>query len=214
MSTPTLSFAPVTVSIQPSENDVVHFLRCAPSVKGDEETGLLNLRLRITNKHRQGIRIRKIAIKVVGSTTAVQSFPVSLPAQDAPLLAPNASIGWDQEIDHVFAIPANPSLRLEISAEGFPLPAEIPAELVPHVNPTTNGSYRFWGQADDLAPGEYWRVHGTSHAQTRSQMFAYDVKVAVGKDGGFDRLKANPDGVANWGSENELYRIWANLFMQ
>lgn len=207
MSSPTVLFPRVEVSIQPHESDIVHFLRCAPSMAGDDETGLLNLRLRITNRDSKAIKIEKITIKVVGSTTGTQPFEVSLPSSGD--LAIGASVSWNQESDHVFAIPHAPSLKLEIFADGFSLPAKISRDLVAHENPTPHGSYRFWGRTSDLKPGEYWQVHGTSHGQTREQMFAYDVGVAKGTDGGgFDLLRRNVNGVPNWGSQNNHYRIW------
>ncbi|HEV2884468.1 MAG TPA: M23 family metallopeptidase [Pyrinomonadaceae bacterium] len=208
MSSPSLSFPSIEVDIQPSEAGIVHFLRCAPSVDGEDETGLLNLRLRMTNNHTGNIRIREIRIKVSGSSTPHERFFVALPAPGDPALAPNASVSWNQAKDHVFAIPESPRLKIEVFADHFPEPAVIRRDLIQHANPTPSGNYRFWGRAGDLEPGEYWRVHGTGHKQTKQQMFAYDVRVGIGKDGGFDHLKPNPNSEPNWGSINENHRIW------
>lgn len=206
MSSPTVLYPNVTAVIEPSENEIVHFLRCAPAVAGDDATGLLNLRIRITNNGSNAIRINEIKISIPG--TAAKTFSVNLPALDQSPLGVGSSISWNQEDDYVFAIPQSPRLKLEISADGFPQPAVIRTDLVPHVNPTPTGSYRFWGRVDDLEPGEYWQVHGTSHAQTREQMFAYDVGVGVSNGGEYDLLKSNTNGESDWGSRNEHHRIW------
>ena len=55
----------------------------------------------------------------------------------------------------------------------------------------------------DLRPGEFWTTHGTAHANTQQQFFAYDVCVSTDGTWGTGRLLPGTDGTMN-----EHYRLW------
>lgn len=195
MASPTL-----TITIEPSENNIVHYLKCAPAIAGGSETGDVNLFLTITNTGTGDIHLDKIEISVLGSATGAEAFTADL------TLAAGDAANWTLPKDYVFAIPANPSLKLRFFADGFSQAAFIIRSLVPHSSPTTEGSYQFWGAIRDLRPGEFWQLHGTSHSQSVPQLYAYDVGVAVDdptNPQGFNMLLPGTNV-----SKNENFRIW------
>ena len=197
-----MSSPSVAVTIEPSKNSIAHFLKCAPSVAGGNETGHLNLRLLVKNTGAASIKINQIEISVPGSSAGAKPFPYG-PNQELNLAAAQ-QIGWTQPDDYVFAIPANPSLTLRFFAIGFSDPAVVTSVLVPHVSPTADGSYGFWAEVRDLRPGEFWQVHGFGHTQSNyAQLFAYDVGVGVESGAGHDNRLP---GTVN--TKNEAYRIW------
>lgn len=196
-----MSSSNLTVTIEPSEGGIAHFLKCAPSVTAGNEAGHLNLFLTIRNNGSSSIHINKIEVSVVGSSTAAKPFTTDL------TVGGGAAASWTQTEDYVFAIPAHPTLRLKFFTGASTQLADILTTLVPHASPTPEGSYRFWGEVRDLRPGEYWQLHGIAHGQSnRAQLYAYDVGVAVDDStapDGYNVLLPGTDG-----SKNEHYRIW------
>jgi hypothetical protein len=152
------------------------------------------------------LRFNRIVISVEGTNTQLD-IPVVLPPERPPL-KPGHSLNWNQLQDYIFPIPENPRLHFKLySTEDDNSPHEEIANIEPHATP--GGSYRFWGKAGDLEGGEFWRVHGTEHDNNISQMYAYDVSVAVSRNGGgFTRRKFKPDGTLMDGTENDHHRIW------
>ncbi|HEX8773555.1 MAG TPA: M23 family metallopeptidase [Pyrinomonadaceae bacterium] len=195
-----MSSSNLTVTIEPSEDGIAHFLKCAPPITAGNEAGYLNLFLTIRNNGSSGIHINKIEVSVVGSSTAAKPFTTDL------TMEAGGTASWVQTEDYVFAIPAHPTLRLKFF-DGSTQLADVLTTLVPHASPTPEGSYRFWGEVRDLRPGEYWQLHGTSHSQDNSaQLYAYDVGVAVddaSAQAGHNILLPGTDG-----SKNEHHRIW------
>jgi hypothetical protein len=172
----------------------VSYLRCAPSKASGLATGLLNLFLRIRNDGPRPVTVNKIVLRIGGALSAVKTLDVDFTVGAA------AAVSWVQPEDFVFTPLRGLSLRIEISAAGFSEPDVTTSPLVAHENPTANNSYRFWAETRDLRAGEFWHVHGFSHAQTKEQSFAYDVGVnVVGGNG----LLPGKDGTAV-----THYRVW------
>ena len=143
-------------------------------------------------------------MSVGNSVTPAAEWPTTLPARNAPGIGQGDSVTWVQEDDYVFTIPPGPlSVHVKIWATGASEPALFQESLTPHVSPTPEGSYLFWGAVRDLLPGEFWEISGTSHSQTSSQLFAYDVGVSVESGDSHSGLKSGKDG-----TENEHHRIW------
>lgn len=187
----------LTLGIEPRKDEVVRFLKCAPPSTGGSESGILNIFLSVRNTWREAIRINRVEVLVAGSSNEAKPFPVSW------RLEPDERKRWTLPEDYVFAIPADPTLRLRFSADGFAEPRVFTESIAPHVSAAPGGSYRFWGAVRDLRPGEFWQVNGLSHGQTREQMFAYDVGVGVDAGGGSNNLLPG-----TLGDKNEDYRIW------
>jgi hypothetical protein len=187
----------LALAVQPRKDGVVRFLRCAPSSAVGNESGILNIFLSVRNTGRETIHINRVEVLVGGSSSEAKPFPVSW------RLEPDTRKKWTLPEDYVFAIATDPTLRLRFFADGFAGPRVFTEPIAPHVGAPPGGSYRFWGAVRDLKPGEFWQVNGLSHKQTREQMFAYDVGVAV-DDGG----KSNHLLPGTQGDKNEDYRIW------
>ena len=189
------------------------YLRCAPPQKGGAETGFLNLDL---------------VVKYTGSNhrLVVERIELSVPPGqqelDCPteefVLSRGSSRNWvpRQGQEYLFAIPKGAAeVRLRVFAHeldsggaktSFAEPAEFTRAIVAHKNPTPFGSYRFFGAVGDLRPGEFWQLHGTSHAQDNpSQIYAYDVGVAVESGSGYDLELQRGAGEEK---ANHHYRIW------
>jgi hypothetical protein len=200
MSAPSLS-----VTFEPSEGGVVSYLKCAPSVSNGPENGYLNLFLWFTNTGSTTLRVTKVEVSVPNSPTAPKAWDVMVPPPDWPALTPGQMAPWAQPDDYTFALPAGPlSVKVRIWAAGTSDPALIFQSLVPHLSPTPDGSYHFWGAVRDLRPGEFWQVHGTSHSQAGPQLFAYDVGVSVESGSGHSYCLPGTDG-----TKNEHSRIWS-----
>ena len=194
----------VAVTYEPSQSGVVQFLKCAPEVAGENETGHINLFLKIKNTGAAFVKINKIEISVAGSATAAKAFTYG-PNKELNL-DPGQQINWVQPDDYVFDFPANMSLSLKFSAIGpnQPQVTTVTAPLAPHASPTPDGSYRFWAELRDLRPGEFWQVHGFGHGQSNpAQLFAYDV--GVGVESGTSHNNSLPN---TQNTKNEDYRIW------
>jgi hypothetical protein len=187
----------LALRIEPRKDEVVRFLKCAPPFARGTESGIVNLYLSVRNKGREAIRINQVEVMVVGLSNAPQLFPVSW------RLEPDARKGWTLPEDYIFAISADPTLRLRFFADGFAEPSVFTEPIAPHVGTPPGGSYRFWGAVRDLRPGEFWQVNGLSHQQTREQMFGYDVGVGVEAGGASHNLLPG-----TLGNKNEDYRIW------
>jgi hypothetical protein len=199
-----MSAPSVTVTIEPAISGTVLFLECAPPVAGGNESGQMNLVLKIKNMGVDGLRFNKIEISVASSSTAPMPFSVTLPKAGDPLLAANQQLNWVQPEDYLFAIPGSPSLTVKLYADGFSDPAVVTAPLGPHASPTPDGSYRFWAEVRDLRPGEFWQVHGFGHGQSNyAQLFAYDVGVGVESGSSHDNRLPGTDN-----TRNDNYRIW------
>ena len=193
----------LNVTIEPLKSlGTISFLKCAPQVSTGKELGLLNIALTIKNKESAAIRINKIELEVMGSSTSKKTFNDLWPENDS--LGVNSSSVWVQPEDYVFSLPAGPAhLKFKLYAVGFNAPFEMTQALWAHQSATPDGSYRFWAEVRDLRPGEFWNVNGSSHAQTDVQMFAYDVGVAVESGSGANGYLPNSDT-----SKNEAHRIW------
>ena len=199
-----MSAPSISVTFEPSEGGVVSYLKCAPSVSNGPENGCLNLILWFKNTGLTPLRVTKVEVSVPNSTTAARAWDVLVPMGNLPALQPSQTSGWVQPDDYTFALPSGPlSVNLRIWATGSSDPALISQSLVPHLSPTSKGSYHFWGAVRDLRPGEFWQVHGTAHAQAGPQLFAYDVGVSVESGSGHSGCLPGTDG-----TKNEHSRIW------
>lgn len=195
----------ITTTVEPREGlTFVSYLKCAPSSKGGQETGYLNLVVRIVNTGTAPLRVVKAEVSVPNSSTAPKAWTFQLPASDRSPITKNQSVQWTQNEDYLFAIPPGPlSVRVRIWTDTASDPHVISSSLTPHANPTPQGNYRFWGAVRDLRPGEFWQVHGTAHGQAGPQLFAYDVGVAVHSGQSYTGRLPNTDG-----TQNEHSRIW------
>ena len=196
----------ITTTVEPREGlTFVSYLKCAPSSTGGQETGYLNLAVNIVNTGVAKLRVIKAEVWVPNSTTAPKSWSFMLPPwQHEPGLSQNQSVLWTQDEDYLFAIPPGPlSVRVRIWVTIATDPYVFQTSLIPHANPTPQGNYRFWGAVRDLRPGEFWQVHGTSHAQAAPQLFAYDVGVAIESGSSYLGNLPNTDS-----TKNEHSRIW------
>lgn len=197
MSPPNLA-----ITIEPSQSGAVQFLKCAPAIAGENETGQINLILTIKNNGAGENYLNRIEISVSGSSTPAGVI------LDQPLiglhLPPAVQVSFVQSSDYVFDVPANPSVTLQFYTSASNDPLVVTTPLGPHASPTPDGSYRFWAEVRDLRPGEFWQVHGFSHGQSNpAQLFAYDVGVGVESGAGHDNILSDTDG-----TKNEHHRIW------
>jgi len=191
----------ITVTLEPQVSPTtVSFLHCAAAVAGGTEKGYINLGAQITNTGTAKVTIRKIEISVPNSNTLAAAWTVSIPIQ------PGNSAWWIQGADYVFNRPSG-QLALLMKLWENPLgdPKLVLVSLVEHQNPPPEHSYLFWGAVRDLRPGEFWQVDGTTHNQTLSQMFAYDVGVSV--ESGSSHYGYMPGTDHNL-TVNENSRIW------
>jgi len=193
----------ITTTIEPREGlTAVSYLKCAPMALG-QETGYLNLMVAIKNTGTSPMRVTKAEVSVPNSSTPAKAWSFLLPAPPA-VIGQNGSTTWTQNQDYLFAIPPGPlGLVLRLWTDTATDPKVIQASLIPHTNPTPEGSYRFWGAVRDLRPGEFWQVHGTAHGQAGPQLFAYDVGVSVESGTIHYGLLPNTNG-----AKNEDSRIW------
>ena len=174
------------------------YLRCAPTAAGATEWGFLNLYATIKNEGSTTLTLKQIEVSVPNSETEPRTW--NIPST----IAPGNTVEWVQPSDYLFRVPAGAhALVVKISAVNPTDPRIVAASLIPHTNPTPQKNYRFWGAVRDLRPGEFWQVEGTSHGKTKSQMFGYDVGVAVESGEGCNLLLPNTDWVSN-----ENHRIW------
>jgi Peptidase family M23 len=192
------------IAVEPNINSgAVHYLRCAPSVAGGAERGLLSMALTLENVDTRQVHINKLGLSIAGSSTIIMPKTVDWVLDPHQ---PGASPYWvSAPSDQQFVIPAGPaSMTLKLYAEGHSDPAVFQRSLAAHSSPTESGSYRFWGAVRDLRPGEFWAVDGKSHGQGNpAQVYAYDVDVAVESDSGYATKFPGADP-----GKNESYRIW------
>jgi hypothetical protein len=195
----------IEVTLEPTVNNILRYLLCAPSVEGEPETGLLNLNVRIKNISGKDLRFNRIVIFVEGDHgNDPLDVPVLLPAERRPL-GDTHHLDW-QSPDYMFRPGGNLRLYLKIYSTDDDQPHEQILNIQPHA-PFSRG-YHFWGKTGDLEEKEFWTVNGYEHENTDSQMFAYDVEVAVARNGSYTERKNDSHGVLLDGKQNEDYRIW------
>jgi hypothetical protein len=191
----------LSVTAEPSKDQVVHYLPLAATAQGVMSLAQINLVLQIANSGPDPIHITAISLSVRGSVTPAKKFnaDISVPV--------GQSRGWTQDDDYLVGMVEEPKLKLMFDADGLASPITITKPLAPHSNPTPEGCYRFWARLDDLRIDEFWHVHGTSHGQSNpAQLFAHDVGVSAPDPNNNDKYSALLPGTD--GSMNEHYRIW------
>lgn len=182
-------------TIEPSINDAIHYLKLAPLKAGQAESAQINLYLAIKNEGAASVVVNTIQLKL-SSPAASKTLDVNM------TIAPGGTGGWVQADDFVCSPAPTSNLQMQINCQGLD-PVVITKQLVAHQSPTPDNAYRFWGEMRHLRPGEFWTTHGTAHANTQQQFFAYDVCVSTDGTWGSGRLLPGTDGTMN-----EHYRLW------
>src|ERR1700733_11165764 len=138
----------IDVTLEPTVDNVLRYLLCAPSAAGEPETGLLNLYIKIKNTGSKDLRFNRITIFVEGDhTNEVMDLPVILPDK-RPLLAPNRTVDWVSP-DYIFRPGGNLRLYLKIySADRDDPPHEEIINIHRHTTP--GGGYHLWSKTADL----------------------------------------------------------------
>jgi hypothetical protein len=183
-------------TIEPSIDDVIHYLKMAPLKAGQAEYAQINLYLVIKNNGASDVVITTIDLSVSSPVAASQSCDANM------TLGPGKSGGWVQPIDFVCSPVPTSSLKIKINCQGADS-VIFTKQLAAHHSPTPDQGYRFWGEMRDLRPGEFWATHGWKHENTQQQFFAYDVTVSTDGTWGSARLLPGTDGTMN-----EHYRLW------
>lgn len=203
MASPNLS-----ITIEPTVSGKARFLRTSPRYTNDHEYGILNPYIVITNNGSSAVTATKVELTVANNSTSVsKTYEKFLDGNgeftlETAMIAAGGSLGWLPSSDMVTNFSNGQTLTVRITCQGFSDPAVFTKTLEAHVNPTPEGSYRFWAKVQDLRSGELWKVNGTSHAQTNpAQLYAFDVNVAA-LDGSGGRLPGTD------GTKNEHSRLW------
>ncbi len=114
----------------------------------------------------------------------------------------------------LLALPVAPIIKVECFIMGYTPPVTYITFMHEFTNAAPEGAYDFPGKTSDLNSGEFWyqgdnHGYGSNHGNSRSQRFAYDLKVARYTGTSWTHLRAPKyTGEVVDGSKNDHFSVW------
>lgn len=185
------------LTVEPSEDGTVHYLRLAPRERGTAPNRQLSLTTKIRNNEPAAVRVMRWVISfpdapALGSTTLPRAIDIQPGDQ--------ATAFFFQADNILLPVPGPDRIRIDIFCNDFADPSSTMMNLQFHTSPVPGGSYAFPARKFDLNRREYWQGRSAAHASGfGSQLFAYDLSVVR-----FDHernewtgIRAGTDGTEN-----------------
>jgi hypothetical protein len=163
------------MTVEPFEIGHLVYLAAVPLSAGATPAHRLHFKLRIKNEGGNTETLQKITVGIfpnLGSAAGVQFHSFDRNIALGPFNKVATQIAWNEEIP----VPDLPLVKYEIRLNflGHAEQATTSGLARPHISPTPQKSYRFFGNTDDMGFHEYF-VPGR-HIDT-AQFFEYDVQV-------------------------------------
>ncbi|MEB3031136.1 peptidoglycan DD-metalloendopeptidase family protein [[Mycobacterium] nativiensis] len=193
--------ANIAVSVEPAQQGRMTCLPMAPNAPGADPQNQISLVVSLTNKETSAVHVASMVLIPAGASAPAKTYTLGFD------IAAGGTQVWAGATsdDYVFGSPLPASVELALTVDGFSDPTVVSFPLAWHVNPTPQGSYRFWGDPAELASAEYWVGQGATHetGTAGTQIFAYDVGVEAWSGSGWTALLPGTDGTSN-----EQYRCF------
>lgn len=204
----------IDLVIQPTVNQAVRYLALAPSKSNEGERFQLSFQARFINRGSVALRVTKLRIwfptapglgdKNIAIKTLHNDWVTVTDGLDLAVGGDLAPMDFKETDNIILTSTPPPTIRFEVSADGFTQPKSFSYSLRRHETPVAGGAYGWVARAHDLQRGEYWTGVGAKHC-CGPQLYAHDLGVAY-----FDSSKNAWSALLPGKSDkkNAHYRIW------